>query len=71
MSFDFYRVNLPDGSFRTFTSFSKFSAFCDYLQKRKNLISYLNSFVLKPSRISVSISEILGVSSSPVLYFGK
>lgn len=65
--FNFYTVNFPDGSSRTFTDFKSFDAFCDYLQQRADFIAYLASLILYPTSLSVSISSILGVSPLPVL----
>lgn len=66
--FEFYTVNLPDGSSRTFSDYESFDSFCDYLQHRENLISHLASLMLSPTSLSVSIASILGVSPSPDLY---
>jgi len=65
--FEFYTVNLPDGSSRTFSDFHAFDAFCDYLQHRADLLSYLDSLVISPTSISVAIAEVLGLSPSKVL----
>jgi hypothetical protein len=57
--FDFFKINLPDGSTRIFTDEKSFSDFCDcfsdYWAARSQSV------------LSSSISTILGVSSAPVL----
>jgi len=57
--FDFYRINLPDGSTRTFTHEKSFSDFCD------SISVYCSAF--SPSVLTSAISTVLGVSPPPVL----
>jgi hypothetical protein len=65
--FCFYRINLPDGSSRTFTDEKSFDDFCvaisPYLSSRS---SFLNS-VFSPSVLSSAVFTVLGVSPPPVL----
>lgn len=62
MSFDFYSIYLPDGSFPSFTDFSDFFEHCKYYE-----VLYPIVFIPKP--LSFRISEILGVCSFyPIIF---
>jgi len=69
---ELYRITLPDGSSRTFSDFESFENCFNtvdaYLKARSEVIEYISSMALFPTRLSVDISEILGVSPSPVLF---
>lgn len=56
MSFDFYTAILPDGSKPSFVDFSDFLDHCRYYE-------ILYPAVLLPTRISLSVSRVLGVCS--------
>lgn len=70
--FEFYKITLPDGSIHIFSDFETFhecfNAVDAYLKIRSEAICKLESLALSPTRLSVAISEILGVSPSPVLF---
>lgn len=65
--FDFFRINLPDGSTRTFTDEKSFSDFCHSFSSYHSLRSSFINSVFSPSVLSSAISTVLGVSASPVL----
>lgn len=65
--FDFYRINLPDGSTRIFHDEQSFNDFCDSISDYRSASpSFVNS-VESPSSLSSAISTVLGVSPLPVL----
>jgi hypothetical protein len=68
--FEFYKITLPDGSSRTFSDFESFEKCFNAVDVYLKSLDYLQSLTLSPSRLSVAISEILGVSPSPILYCG-
>lgn len=64
-NFDFYTVNLPDGSTPSFANFSDFLAHCKYY-------AILYPIVLRPKLLSFSIFEVLGVCSFyPLIFCGE
>lgn len=61
--FDFFKINLPDGSTRIFDNEQSFNDFCDSWAAGSSVI---NS-VFSPSFLTSAVSTVLGVSPPPVL----
>lgn len=65
--FDFYSVNLPDGSTCTFTDEKSFFDFCDSISAYCSARSSFINSVFSPSVLTSAVSTVLGVSQPPVL----
>jgi hypothetical protein len=65
--FDFYRINLPDGSTRIFSDEKSFFDFCDSISAYCSARSSFINSVFSPSVLTSAVSTVLGVSPPPVL----